>query len=89
MSAKHFVIWAEGGRTHVATLSSYRRGEASWRCDDARFVPAELVEALGYWEWQTPVNGPFPAFQADRLLAVASWLKGSGYSAGLLQEPPR
>ena len=85
----HFVVWADDGHTHVATRNAYRRGEASWRCDDARFVPAELVEALGWEEWQTPINGPFPAFDAGRLEAVADWLESNGYTVQVLPQAPR
>ena len=88
MTAKHFVLWVDAGRTRIASLNAYRRGEASWRCDDDRVVPAALVEELGWYEWQTPINGPFPAFAADRAALVARWLEEHGYTARLLSEPP-
>jgi len=45
-------------------------------------VPEELVMALGWEDWQTPENGPFPAFAADRLtqicaMARRAWLHGT------------
>ena len=89
MSAGHFVLWVDGERTHVASRNAYRRGEAAWRHDETLTVPGEVVDALGWWERQTPMNGPFPAFAADRLEAVADCLRTNGYTARILQEPPR
>ena len=44
-------------------------------------VPEELVAALGWEEWQTPANGPFPAFSADAMQAMVDWLVAHGYTA--------
>ncbi len=77
--ARHFAIWAEGPACLLATRSAYRRGEADWRRDDARYVPPGLVEDLGYWEYQTPMNGPFPAFEASRVDDIQRWLRARGY----------
>lgn len=88
MTARHFVLWVEGGRTRVATRNAYRRGEASWRYDEALSVPQELVMALGWEDWQTPVNGPFPAFSDQKLPEIVQWLETHGYTARVLDEPP-
>ena len=88
MSAQHFVLWVSGERTHVATRNAYRRGEGDWRYDEALSVPVELVMVLGWEEWQTPENGPFPAFRADKLPQIALWLNEHGYTAQVLNEPP-
>ena len=88
MSARHFVVWVDGERTHIATRNFHRQGLASWRNDEASSVPADLVEALGSWQWQTPVNGPFPAFSAERIHEVAAWLVEHGYTACVLDGPP-
>ena len=87
MTAKHFIVWVDGGRTHVATRNAYRRGEASWRHDEARSVLDELVMALGK-KGQTPPNGPFLAFSAERIHVVAGWLVEHGYTAVVLDKPP-
>lgn len=42
----------------------------------------------GLWEWQTPVNGPFPVLDASRLDAVADWLRSNGYTVQVLDEMP-
>ena len=88
MTARNFVLWEEGERTHVATRNAYRRGEASWRHDEALSVPEELVTAVGLWQWQTPVNGPFPVFSAEKITEVAAWLVEHGYTARVLDGPP-
>ena len=88
MSARNFVLWEEGERTHIATRNFHRQGLASWRNDEASSVPADLVGALGSWQWQTPVNGPFPAFSAERIHEVAAWLVEHGYTARVLDGPP-
>ena len=88
MKARHFVVWVDGTRTHVATRNAYRNGEASWRCDEALSVPVDLVEELGREEWQTPSNGPFPVFSSDVFAEVVAWLKDNGYTAVALDEPP-
>lgn len=87
-AARNFVVWAEAERTHIATRSFYRQGLASCRHDEASSVPADLVEELGAWEWQTPGNGPFPVFHVDRLFEVVQWLGEHGYTARVLAEPP-
>ncbi len=87
MSARHLVLWTADGRTHVASRHAYRRGEASWRHDETPTVPGELVDALGWWEWQTPINGPFPAFSAEALPAMIEWLTTNGYTAQVVAEP--
>jgi len=88
VTARHFVVWVDGQRTRVATRNAYRRGEASWRHDEATSVPEELVMALGWEDWQTPENGPFPAFAADKFTQIALWLNEHGYTACILHEPP-
>jgi len=88
VTARHFVLWVDGQRTRVATRNAYRRGEASWRYHDALSVPEELVLALGWEDWQTPVNGPFPAFSDDKLPEVVRWLVEHGYTARVLDGPP-
>ena len=88
MTANHFVVWVDGERTRVATRNAHRRGEASWRNDEALSVPEELVMALGWEDWQTPENGPFPAFSAERVHEVAAWLVEHGYTARVLDGPP-
>lgn len=90
MSAQHFILWVDEDedRVRIASRNAYRLGEASYRNDDARVVPHDLVEALGFWSWQTPVNGPFPAFAAERLEAIVTWLADQGYTARVLPEPP-
>jgi len=50
MTTRHFVLWADAERTHIATRNFHRQGLASWRSDEASSVPADLVEALGGWE---------------------------------------
>ena len=87
MTARHFVLWTSGEHTHIASRNAYRRGEASWRHDETNTVPEELVDALGGWEWQTPINGPFPAFSADSLPAIVEWLVENGYTARVVDEP--
>jgi len=87
MTATHFVLWAAGERTHVASRYAYRRGEASWRHDEKNTVPEELVDALGWWDWQTPINGPFPAFSAERLPLIVGWLTQHGYTARVVSGP--
>lgn len=87
MSARHFVLWVANGRTHVASRNAYRRGEASWRYDEARTVPEALVMALGWEEWQTPINGPFPAFPAEAVLLIRDWLVDHGYTAQVVDRP--
>ncbi len=52
-------------------------------------MPEELVDTLGWWDWQTPVNGPFPAFSADNLESIVEWLKQNGYTAQVVGEPAR
>ena len=88
MSARHFVLWTRGDRTHLATRNAYRRGRAGWLFDQTGTVPDELVEALGGWEWQLPGNGPFPAFSAERLGDIVDWLIQHGYTAVVLDHPP-
>lgn len=88
MTAKHFVVWTDGDRTHLASRSAYRRGEAAWRMDERYTVPEELVDARGGWEWQTPINGPFPAFPAARLTLIVEWLIDNGCTVRVLEEPP-
>ncbi len=88
MSATHFVVWASGERTHIASRNAYRRGQASWRHDEKNTVPEELVDTLGWWDWQTPINGPFPAFDAERLQDMTRWLQTHGYSVRVLDAPP-
>jgi len=88
VSARHFVLWVDGDRTRVATCNAFRRGQASWRHDEALSVPEELVTALGWEDWQTPENGPFPAFGADKLSEMVQWLVDNGYTARALAEPP-
>lgn len=87
MTARHFVLWTAGERTQVASHNAYRRGEAGWRHDERYTVPDELVDALGGWEWQTPINGPFPAFRAERLEEIVDWLLDNGYTACVVDEP--
>ena len=87
-TARNFVLWADAERTHIATRNFHRQGLASWRNDEASSVPADLVEALGSWQWQTPVNGPFPVFSAEKITEVAAWLVEHGYTARVLGGPP-
>ena len=87
-TARSFVLWADAERTHIATRNFHRQGLASWRNDEASSVPVDLVEALGSWEWQTPVNGPFPVFRAEKITEVAAWLVEHGYTAHVLAAPP-
>ena len=70
MTARHFVLWTSDERTHIASRNAYRKGEAGSRHDEKNTMPEELVDSLGDWEWQTPINGPFPAFSAERLPLV-------------------
>ena len=87
-TARSFVLWADAERTHIATRNFHRQGLASWRNDEASSVPGDLVEALGSWQWQTPVNGPFPVFPAEKITEVAAWLVEHGYTAHVLAAPP-
>ena len=79
MTAKHFVLWVHGDRT--TSRNAYRYGQASWRNDEANSVPEELVVALGWEDWQTADNGPFPAFADHKITDVAAWLVNHGYTA--------
>lgn len=88
MTAQHFILWVEGERTHVATRNAYRRGRASWLNDEAHSVPEELVMAHGFESWGTPINGPHPAFAAEKMPLMAQWLLDHGYTAVILDEPP-
>ena len=88
MTAKHVILWTDGERTHLATRNAYRRGEASWRHDEALSVPEELVTAIGLWQWQTPVNGPFPVFATEKITEILAWLVEHGYTAVVLAAPP-
>ena len=88
MTAKQFILWTDGERTHVATRNAYRRGEANWRHDEALSVPEELVTAVGSWQWQTPVNGPFPVFAAEKIAEMVAWLVEHGYTADVRAAPP-
>jgi len=83
VTTKHVILWSDGERTHLATRNAYRRGEASWRHDEALSVPEELVTAIGLWQWQwqTPVNGPFPVFAAEKITEIVAWLVEHGYTA--------
>jgi len=47
----------------------------------------ELVEALGWRDWQTPITGPFPAVSADRLPQILEWLQSNGHTALVVEEP--
>jgi len=87
VSTRHFVLWTTDTRTLLASRHAYRRGEAGWRFDQAGQVPDELVEELGWWDWQTPINGPFPAFSADRLPQILGWLQSNDYTALVVEEP--
>ncbi len=87
MTARHFVVWASGERTHIASRNAFRRGQASWRHDEKNTVPEELVDALGWEDWQTPINGPFPAFSADKLESIVGWLTSNGYTARIIDNP--
>ena len=87
MTARHFVVWASGERTHIASRHAHRRGEAGWRHDVKDTVPEELVDTLGWWDWQTPINGPFPAFSADSLEPIVGWLTSNGYTARIIDNP--
>lgn len=87
MTAKHFVLWTSGERTHIASRNAYRRGQASWRHDEKNTVPEELVMELGWEDWQTPGNGPFPAFSADNLESIVVWLTANGYTARVVIGP--
>lgn len=79
MSVRHFVLWVDGTSCHLASRNSYRKGEEEFRKDDIRAVPAGLVEDLGSWDYQTPINGPFPRFAATRAVQIENWLRGAGY----------
>jgi len=83
VTTKHVILWSDGERTHLATRNAYRRGEASWRHDEALSVPEELVTAIGLWQWQwqTPINGPFPVFAAEKITEIVAWLVEHGYTA--------
>ncbi len=51
-------------------------------------IRPDLVDALGYWESQTPINGPYPRFEADSLDDVEAWLHAHGYGVTRLRVPP-
>ena len=63
MTARHFVLWVEGERPHVATRNAYRRGKASWRYDEALSVPAELVMAPWVGGLANPHQRPVPGLR--------------------------
>lgn len=86
MVAKHFVLWTDATRTHLATRSAHRKGESDWRYDDPRSVPPLLVARHGWEDWQTPVNGPFPAFSADKADDIVTWLRRQGYTVQRLDD---
>lgn len=87
MTARHFVVWVDGERTHLASRHAFRRGEAGWRYDQKNTVPEQLVDELGWWDWQTPVNGPFPAFGSAALGSVVAWLLNDGCTVRVLDGP--
>ncbi len=53
---RHFVLWTDADECHVATLARFKRNEHGDRYDESPPIPSELVDELGFWEWQTPVH---------------------------------